>query len=748
MKKIILFGCGGIGYEALNYFGKDSVYCFADNNTEIIGCVKYGKEVISYKRLLEIYKDYHIIISVNLHNAYEIAKQFEENKIEDYLIFEELKNKNVENMDPLDLVNIFSSDSENSKIQRDFYKQKSEILEKKLEYLIKHINVSDLKPAVGYLRKRQLDLINFAHDFFNIISYLDIKPFLIAGNLLGMIRHNGFIPWDDDIDFGLIRNEYTKLYNYCKENFYIAIYDGEDEKLLEWINNTTIQHKDEFVFFVYSNHIQISKGTSCMDRLSINFFSFDYYENSYKFEDHIKYLDTIKNRLSSYPTELKRIKCIQHEIENNRHIVSCSNYIYFGIDNLESFRKAFYNKWIPKDVVFPLREEVFEGKRFWIPNNAEEFVKYEYENYKKLPKEFGKETHDYWDVFKRENLINVEFYLIDAFEISHFKPIYYFLRSKGINAIFVAEKNEVNTAGGDWFNYDDAIDILEREELEYRTECNANSDFAFTTQEISILKKYNKSTKRINISYGLGLIKENNFGLSIKTVKGFDYRFVHGKYSKDILKSMFPEDRIKIFGYPRHYNLKERNIDKSKIISELGIKTDKKIICYLPTWDQDSSIMKFKNAFCELKDEYFIITKPHHVTCRNADKKEELKTLYEISDIVLESTYDFQKFCKLGDVNICDAKSGAALESCFVNNESKVVFLSVRKNLKECFFEEIFEIAYLLNDPLELIDTVETIIEFDKYQNKRIEYIDKFFENSKDNYLEDIFLDILASKRI
>ena len=267
---------------------------------------------------------------------------------------------------------------------------------------MEHSDITKMLPATGALRIRQKKLLDFVQEFFEGIEDLNITPFLLSGNLLGEYRHSGFIPWDDDFDFGLMREDYKKLIGYFKEKgraFYCEIpykqQNGYNRH--EYMAALERKYPNEWLMDIDVGKLVVYKGQDSERRLWIDFFSYDYYADNYSLNEHKEYLSELRRRMDQIDKTEDIVKFLNKEIDRNPNISKVkTKYIASGVDNDESYTGGVMQRvtnWMEASNIMPLKDVAFENRKFWAPHKEEEMLEYEYGDYMSYPSDFGSEKH-------------------------------------------------------------------------------------------------------------------------------------------------------------------------------------------------------------------------------------------------------------------------------------------------------------------------------------------------------------------
>lgn len=87
-------------------------------------------------------------------------------------------------------------------------------INRNLNFLINNtLDISKIQPRPS-VKAVQVELFSIFENLDKFLTAKGIDYFLFAGTLLGAIRHNGFIPWDDDMDIGLVYDDFLKVLEY------------------------------------------------------------------------------------------------------------------------------------------------------------------------------------------------------------------------------------------------------------------------------------------------------------------------------------------------------------------------------------------------------------------------------------------------------------------------------------------------------------------------------------------------------
>ena len=231
-------------------------------------------------------------------------------------------------------------------------------------------------PDGSLLRQHQLRMVEMLKYFDELCQKHDIKYWLSSGNCLGVARHGGFIPWDDDIDVEMLREDYLKLEKVFRET--------DDYVLQTWKN-------DEGYFLPFAKmrdkHSFIDEGT--FDRnykyrgVYIDVFSLER-SNIFAYKVCAKVADIILNRSinKSYLKFTKKIIFL---------LVFVFRKLFLLLPNKELRHTYGTRMWHLRvrniNDIFPLKRCLFEGIEVNVPNNLDSYLRKIYGDYMQMPSE-------------------------------------------------------------------------------------------------------------------------------------------------------------------------------------------------------------------------------------------------------------------------------------------------------------------------------------------------------------------------
>lgn len=227
----------------------------------------------------------------------------------------------------------------------------------------------------------------------------DIPYLLIAGTLIGAVRHKGFIPWDDDIDVGMLRQDFDRFIIACKKDldstkWFLQIPENESTSADYGIARLRL-NGTKFI-------LESRKNVKCHDGFFVEIFPYDNIPDS----------KLCAKLYVNFFAVLKRIVAIRKGYGSNprtlyaRLAISVAKVIFkpFKTETLEKWLKKYpykYSKKCTKQVapltegyvhehhdyktLVELTKGIFEGEEFPIPVDYDKFLTEQYGDYMTCP---------------------------------------------------------------------------------------------------------------------------------------------------------------------------------------------------------------------------------------------------------------------------------------------------------------------------------------------------------------------------
>lgn len=250
--------------------------------------------------------------------------------------------------------------------------------------------VTRYNPEGSLLRCHQLRMLEILKYIDVVCKKHNIKYWLCSGTLLGAVRHGGFIPWDDDMDIEMLREDFEKFAKVM-----------QDEPNANYVLQT---HKTDPNYFApygklrdLHSHMKEDNSNDLYYKYTgcyIDIFIID--PSSSEFLCRVGSL--IWYMLLSRPNSVGKIRSIWYPIAYllvYHMLFPCLRFMS-GLGAKKQYRLALGSCFLkPRsyDDIFPLRTLLFEGIEFPVPRDYDSYLRKIYGDYIHLPNLNNLERH-------------------------------------------------------------------------------------------------------------------------------------------------------------------------------------------------------------------------------------------------------------------------------------------------------------------------------------------------------------------
>lgn len=240
-------------------------------------------------------------------------------------------------------------------------------------------------PDGSKLRDMQLKILEIMDVVDDICRRNNIPYWLASGTLIGAVRHDGFIPWDDDLDIEILHSDKKRFIEACQrelpERFKLQCHATDDRYHLN-------------IMKVRDSHTSIEESCNIgAKKYPVNYKYSGYFIDIFTVEPSRMPFLKVANFMTKTLLAIKHIANAPNWVVNISYGINQSVFSIFRAINrclpkaeycYHTYGSLFKSRRVESEMTPPI-EAGFESKRYYIPNDSDAYLRRIYGDYTQLP---------------------------------------------------------------------------------------------------------------------------------------------------------------------------------------------------------------------------------------------------------------------------------------------------------------------------------------------------------------------------